>query len=101
MTIVLLFCCVVPQPSLFRSTVMATAEVLQELIRSPGRLRAVVEEAKMLAYERGMVIRTQDAPNSSEVCCFFTVMLLAERQQEHDENVDNVKNADYWKNKSG
>lgn len=51
---------------------MATAEVLQMLIRSPDRLQALVEEAKMLAFEKGIVMRTQDAPNSSEVgdtCC--------------------------------
>lgn len=44
-----------------------TAEILQQLIKSPDRLQALVEEAKMMAFERGILIRTQDAPNSSEV----------------------------------
>ncbi|XP_075882750.1 glutathione synthetase-like isoform X1 [Nelusetta ayraudi] len=55
---------------------MATAEILQELIRSPDRLQAVVEEAKMLAFEKGILMRTRDAPNSSEVVTFQPFTLL-------------------------
>lgn len=53
---------------------MATADILQQLIRSPDRLQAVVEEAKMSAFEKGILTRTKEAPNSSEVKIFVVRM---------------------------
>ncbi|XP_059188482.1 glutathione synthetase-like [Centropristis striata] len=46
---------------------MATAVFLQQLISDPDRLNCLVEEAKELAFLHGLVMRTLETPNSSEV----------------------------------
>lgn len=46
---------------------MATTGFLQQLITNPERLNNVVDEAKELAFQYGVIIRTHEAPNSSEV----------------------------------
>ncbi|XP_053173846.1 glutathione synthetase-like [Scomber japonicus] len=46
---------------------MATQEFLQQLISNPDRLNDLVEDAKETAFQHGVVMRTQETPNSSEV----------------------------------
>ncbi|KAM7410832.1 hypothetical protein PAMA_021001 [Pampus argenteus] len=46
---------------------MATKAILQELILNPDRLNDLVDEAKNLAFQHGLVMRTHETPNSSEV----------------------------------
>lgn len=50
-----------------RPTVMATKAVLQQLMANPDRLHSLVDEAKDLALLHGIVFRTHETPNSSEV----------------------------------
>ncbi|KAM7404258.1 hypothetical protein PAMP_011624 [Pampus punctatissimus] len=56
-------CCVLP----VRPTTMATKVFLQQLISNPDRLNDLVDEAKNLAFQHGLVMRTHETPNSSEV----------------------------------
>lgn len=46
---------------------IATQVFLQELIVNPDRLNHLVDEAKMAALQHGLVMRTHETPNSSEV----------------------------------
>lgn len=54
-------------PSPIRLAVMATTGILQQLIGTPDRLHSLVEEVKELAFQHGILLRTQETPNSSEV----------------------------------
>lgn len=56
-------CCVLPN----RPIVMATNALLEQLIINPDRLKNLVDEVKDLAFLHGIVMRTQENPNSSEV----------------------------------
>lgn len=51
----------------FRPIMIATQVFLQELIVNPDRLNHLVDEAKMAALQHGLVMRTHETPNSSEV----------------------------------
>lgn len=46
---------------------MATTEILEQLIKDPDKLKNLVDEVKDLAFLYGIVFRTHEKPNSSEV----------------------------------
>lgn len=46
---------------------MATTEFFHQLMSHPDRLNDLVDEAKQMALEKGILMRTLEAPNSSEV----------------------------------
>ncbi|XP_042347827.1 glutathione synthetase-like [Plectropomus leopardus] len=56
---------------------MATKAFLQQLISDQDRLNDLVEEAKMLAFQHGFVMRTQETPNSSEVVTYAPFTLFS------------------------
>ncbi|XP_049920964.1 glutathione synthetase-like [Epinephelus moara] len=56
---------------------MMTTEVfLQQLISNPDRLNCLVEEAKELAFQHGLLMRTLETPNSSEVVTYAPFTLF-------------------------
>lgn len=60
---------------LHRSIAMATEAILQRLITNPERLKDLVDKAKDVALQSGMVIRTKEKPNSSEVGATLQICL--------------------------
>lgn len=46
---------------------MATAGFLQQLITNPDKLNKLVNDAKELAYQLGMILHTNETSASSEV----------------------------------
>lgn len=46
---------------------MATEAFLQQLMTNPDRLNSLAEDAKELALFHGIITRTHETPNSSEV----------------------------------
>uniref|UniRef100_A0A671UF08 Glutathione synthetase n=1 Tax=Sparus aurata TaxID=8175 RepID=A0A671UF08_SPAAU len=55
---------------------MATEAILQRLITNPERLKDLVDKAKDVALQSGMVIRTKEKPNSSEVVTYYPFSLF-------------------------
>ncbi len=55
---------------------MATEEFLRQLITEPDRLNDLVNEAKLLAFQHGFIMRTQETPNSSEVRATTQICLI-------------------------
>lgn len=46
---------------------MAATGFLQQLFTKPDRLNYLADEAKEFAFQHGLIIRTNETPNSSEV----------------------------------
>ncbi|XP_071394980.1 glutathione synthetase-like [Centroberyx affinis] len=55
---------------------MATDEMLQGLMRNPERLKALANEAKEFALQHGVVMRTVETPDSSEVVTYAPFTLF-------------------------
>ncbi|KAE8293108.1 Glutathione synthetase [Larimichthys crocea] len=55
---------------------MATEAFLQQLMTNPDRLNSLAEDAKELALFHGIITRTHETPNSSEVVTYFPVTLF-------------------------
>ncbi|XP_040009735.1 glutathione synthetase-like [Xiphias gladius] len=55
---------------------MATKVILQHLIKNPDRLNSLVNEAKELALQLGIIQRTHENPNSSEVVTYAPFTLF-------------------------
>uniref|UniRef100_A0A671UF37 Uncharacterized protein n=1 Tax=Sparus aurata TaxID=8175 RepID=A0A671UF37_SPAAU len=55
---------------------MATEAIIQQLIKNPERLKDLVDKAKDVALQSGMVIRTKERPNSSEVVTYYPFSLF-------------------------
>ncbi|XP_067447493.1 glutathione synthetase-like isoform X1 [Thunnus thynnus] len=55
---------------------MATKEFLQQLISNPDRLNNLVDDAKEMAFQHGLLMRTHETPNSSEVVTFIPFTLF-------------------------
>ncbi|CAK6955156.1 glutathione synthetase-like [Scomber scombrus] len=55
---------------------MATREFLQQLISNPDRLKDLVDYAKETAFQHGLIIRTHETPNSSEVATYAPFTLF-------------------------
>ncbi|XP_026188919.1 glutathione synthetase-like isoform X2 [Mastacembelus armatus] len=55
---------------------MATKAILQQLIKNPDKLNDLVNEAKELAFQLGIVLRTLETPNSSEVVTYLPFTLF-------------------------
>lgn len=54
---------------------MATKDIVEQLIKSPDKLKNLVDDAKNLALLHGIVFRTHDTPNSSEVVAASPICL--------------------------
>ncbi|XP_070696100.1 glutathione synthetase-like [Pempheris klunzingeri] len=55
---------------------MAVKAVLQDLITNPDRLKDLMDEAKELAFQHGILMRTHETPNSSEVVTYIPFTLF-------------------------
>uniref|UniRef100_A0A3Q1H359 Glutathione synthetase n=1 Tax=Anabas testudineus TaxID=64144 RepID=A0A3Q1H359_ANATE len=55
---------------------MATTEILEQLIKDPDKLKNLVDEVKDLAFLYGIVFRTHETPNSSEVVTYAPFTLF-------------------------
>lgn len=64
-------CCVLS----LSPTLMATKVILEQLITNGDRLKSLVDEAKEAAFQHGLIIRTPETPNSSEVGAITQVYL--------------------------
>ncbi|XP_036961396.1 glutathione synthetase-like isoform X4 [Acanthopagrus latus] len=58
------------------SITMAREAMLQQLIKNPERLKDLVDEAKDVALLSGLVIRTKEMANSSEVVTYYPFSLF-------------------------
>ncbi len=56
---------------------MTTEGILQQLITNPDRLNNLVEDAKLLAFQHGVIMRTSETPNSSEVGATTQICLIS------------------------
>ncbi|XP_056241235.1 glutathione synthetase-like [Seriola aureovittata] len=55
---------------------MATKVILEQLITNADRLNSLVDEAKEMAFQHGILLRTPETPNSSEVVSFAPFTLF-------------------------
>ncbi|XP_028266023.1 glutathione synthetase-like [Parambassis ranga] len=55
---------------------MPTNVFLQQLITDPGRLTNLADKAKETAFEHGLIMRTRETPNSSEVVTYIPFTLF-------------------------
>ncbi|KAM9350287.1 glutathione synthetase-like [Symphorus nematophorus] len=58
------------------SIIMATKELLQELMTNPDKLKDLADGAKDLALLMGIIVCTHEAPNSSEVVTYTPFTLF-------------------------